>query len=563
MRPFLLVLLFTLIVPARPAAAADRQKDFKEYLDSLNGKKYWLRPIVNSSPKVYCETDVAGTYFVHEYSTLYRLTRNVEVTIEELQYDEAYNFVLMIFKHRKMGYGAITFHWPENATPSGLSLENMMRYVFSETGEGDDFKLYVGNRSSRFLHYIGCNHLPPEQLREEFRAVEDAEQQGYQLCNLCFANYLRIPEYELEIQLGRKALGNVFSQYKTSSSQRLRKRVREAGERVLENWPYTLRGYNYSFDVLASRVVNAFACPGGWVFVLSGLLNAIESENELEAVLAHEIAHVERRHGLRQLRRVTKVGFWSNLAAEVASKIVVEKTGGFEGKYRFLWFLNELSTLADQIVMQGYSRENEQEADIYAINYMKKVRNDDISHILVEMKLQYYSNLMGHVEDEEDKPLLRSHPYPDYRVQLARNARIEDFGSGLRFRGYDKDSELVAELVLESQCVTKVITKAETSRPALTSYYAVGKGYRDKTMDRLYLFGTIRTTTALSDSCEMRSIKVNCGEKTVKLDDKEDTILIPLYETGCAFESDTDQLLECIDGIELKLPGVKQWRKEE
>ena len=563
MRAFLLVLFFAALAGPRPAAAVDQQKYFRKHLDSLTGKQYWLREVVNSSPKVYCETDGVQTYFVHEYSPLYRLTRKVEVTVEELQYDEAYNLLLMIFRHRKMGCGAITFHWPENVTPSVRTLENMMRYAFSESGEADDFKTYVGNSLSQVLHYAGCNHLPPEQYREEFATVGAAEENEYRQCNLCFANYPRIPDYELEMYLGRKTVGNLLSQSSRSSSQRLRNRVRKAGERVLENWPYTLRGYDYFFDVLSSRVVNACACPGGWVFINTGLLYAIESENELESVLAHEIAHVERRHGLRQLRRNEKIDFWSSLAAEVANKIAIEKTGGFEGKYRFLGFINELSTMASQIAMQGYSREYEQEADIYAINYMKKVRNDDISHILFEKKTQYYANLMGQTEDEEDKPLLRSHPYADYRIQLAENARIEDFGSGLTFKAYDRDGELVAELVLESQCVTKVVTRAETSRSALTSYYAAGRGYRNKTMDRLYLFGTIRTTTALSDSCEIRDIKIKCGEKTVKLDNREDTVLIPLYETGCAFERDTDELLECIDGIELKLPDVKQWRKEE
>ena len=149
MRAFLLVLFFAALAGPRPAAAVDQQKYFRKHLDSLTGKQYWLREVVNSSPKVYCETDGVQTYFVHEYSPLYRLTRKVEVTVEELQYDEAYNLLLMIFRHRKMGCGAITFHWPENVTPSVRTLENMMRYAFSESGEADDFKTYVGNSLCR------------------------------------------------------------------------------------------------------------------------------------------------------------------------------------------------------------------------------------------------------------------------------------------------------------------------------------------------------------------------------------------------------------------------------
>jgi len=285
MRTFLLVLLTTLAT-ALPAKAVDQQKSFKKHLDSLIGRNYWLRETVNSSPKVYCPTDGVETYFVHETGTLYRLSKKVEVTIDEVEYHEAYKFVLMIFKHRKMGYGAIAFHWPVDAAPSVLSLENMMRYAFSEKEEGDDFKPFVGNNLSQVLHYVGCNHLPPGQYREEFATVEEAEQQGYSQCNLCFSNYPRIPEYELEMYLGRKAVGEVLSQYRLSASQGLKRKVRAIGYGILENWPYTLRGYDYLFDVLGSREANAFACPGGRVFITTALLYALESDNELEACKA-------------------------------------------------------------------------------------------------------------------------------------------------------------------------------------------------------------------------------------------------------------------------------------
>jgi len=561
MRPFLLVLLSASLASAWPAAAISQEEDFRQHLDSLVGRKYWLRPMVNSSPKVYCDTDGVETYFVHESSALYRLSVKLEVVIEEAVYDEAYNFVSMTFRHRKMGSGAITFHWPENTAPSVPALENMMRYAFSETEREDDFKPYVGNSLSQVLHYAGCNHLPPEQYREEFATVEEAEYKGYRQCSLCFENYPRIPAYELEMYMCRKCVGQTLSQYSSSSNLGLKRKVWSLGYGVLENWPYTLRGYDYSFDVLASRAANAFACPAGRVFITTGLLYALENDNEIEGILAHEIAHVERRHHLRELKQKTETAFWTSLATDIAGNIIWARSGDLTGKSFFLGRLNYISEMIFQIILSGHSREYEQEADIYAINYLKRVRNDSISYYLAQKKLQYSANLKGHIADEEGKPLLESHPDTDYRVQLARNARIVDFGSGLTFRGYDRDGELVAELVLESQCVTKVVTRAETSRSALTSYYAAGRGYRDKIMDRLYLFGTVRTTTALSDSCEMKDIKIKCGGKTVKLDNKEDTILIPLYETGCAFERDTDQLLECIDGIELKLPDVKEWRK--
>lgn len=75
---------------------------------------------------------------------------------------------------------------------------------------------------------------------------------------------------------------------------------RRAG--VLDRWPVPLKGYRYRFQVVDADDVNAFAVPTGYVFVTRGLLESLETDEELAAILAHAIAHVESRHSHRQWR---------------------------------------------------------------------------------------------------------------------------------------------------------------------------------------------------------------------------------------------------------------------
>ncbi len=99
----------------------------------------------------------------------------------------------------------------------------------------------------------------------------------------------------------------------------------------------------YTFHVIDAPAVNAFALPGGQVFLFKGLLDIITSEAELAAVLAHEIAHVDNRHAIERFQyqiRMKKIG---------------------------LGELSELGTLAQTVIQAGYSQYREQEADAWGL----------------------------------------------------------------------------------------------------------------------------------------------------------------------------------------------------
>jgi Zn-dependent protease with chaperone function len=112
----------------------------------------------------------------------------------------------------------------------------------------------------------------------------------------------------------------------------------------------------YTFAVLESDELNAFALPGGYVYVTKGLMKAIESDDELAGVVAHELGHVNKKHGIKQAE---KAGLMTLLVAAIGLKDDAKKYQAAAAVVAF--FAN-----------QKFSRNDEFEADKCAVNYTMK-----------------------------------------------------------------------------------------------------------------------------------------------------------------------------------------------
>ena len=100
-----------------------------------------------------------------------------------------------------------------------------------------------------------------------------------------------------QVKLGKDAAKQVRQKYKVLPSSDERVRVlRRAASRILATFDDGKEPWDYSFDVIDSKEINAFALPGGPTFFFTGLLNRMKTEDELAAVLAHELVHVRREH---------------------------------------------------------------------------------------------------------------------------------------------------------------------------------------------------------------------------------------------------------------------------
>lgn len=134
----------------------------------------------------------------------------------------------------------------------------------------------------------------------------------------------------------------------------------------LEAWTETLRPpdsrYTYRITLVDTPQINALAAPGGELLFFRGLLEAIRDEDELIGVLAHEIAHVEYRHGLQQVMR--SLGVIAFMSGAVG--------GGFEG----LELIEGIAEAGGLLVLFSYSREKELEADAWAARRMRQTGYD-------------------------------------------------------------------------------------------------------------------------------------------------------------------------------------------
>ena len=157
------------------------------------------------------------------------------------------------------------------------------------------------------------------------------------------------------------------------------------GERILSHSENVL--FDFRFSIVHSSAINAFATPGGFVYVNQGLINLVESEAELAGVLAHEIAHVNCRHIAQNIERSKKLGI-STLAAILAGAFL---GGGGEATAAVATF----SMAAATTLSLKYSREQEEAADRAGFSYLVASGYDGkamLDFLKIMRRYEYYSN---------------------------------------------------------------------------------------------------------------------------------------------------------------------------
>lgn len=170
------------------------------------------------------------------------------------------------------------------------------------------------------------------------------------------------------------------------------------------------RDLPYKFTVVNSEIVNAFALPGGYIYVSRGLLALAENEAEVAGVLAHELGHVNalhhaRRQGQSLLANVLVMG--AGIAAGSAGQQVAQ-----------------LGSVVAAGVLSSYSREHEREADTLGLRYMSRAGYDPQAFVEFLRKMRDHARLealrAGRSPDEIDSfNYLATHPAPSERVERA------------------------------------------------------------------------------------------------------------------------------------------------
>jgi predicted Zn-dependent protease len=161
--------------------------------------------------------------------------------------------------------------------------------------------------------------------------------------------------------------------------------VAQLGERVLAAGDQS--PFDFQFSVIRSSAINAFATPGGYVYINQGLINLVENEAQLAGILAHEIAHVKGRHIAEQVERSTKLSI-STLAAILAGAFL---GGGGDLTAAVATF----STAAATSLSLKYSREQEEAADRMGMAYLVASGYDGkamLDFLKIMRQYEFYSN---------------------------------------------------------------------------------------------------------------------------------------------------------------------------
>lgn len=176
-------------------------------------------------------------------------------------------------------------------------------------------------------------------------------------------HHVRLSQQD-EVALGLEAASQLARQHGGEvEDPELRAYVAQVGQRVVQQSGASRGKYPYDFHVLSDpETVNAFALPGGQVFITVGLLERLTSEAELAAVLGHEIGHVVGRHGVEHL---AKAGLTPSLVGAVA--IGAKDSDDPHGQRTA-----RIAAAVGQLMDMKFGREDELESDALGVRFMKE-----------------------------------------------------------------------------------------------------------------------------------------------------------------------------------------------
>jgi len=222
-----------------------------------------------------------------------------------------------------------------------------------------------------------------------------------------------------EARIGREAAAQIEKEYKVVDDPQATEKLQHIAQTLAAVSPRP--EVKYICKILDDPSINAFSLPGGHIYVTKGALAAVESDDELAAIMAHEIGHNAKKHALELLRREAK----ANARLGVAVLGAVLAGGNVDPGEVVL-----MGGLLKQAVLHGYSIKAEQEADREAASYLEKSK--------IYAPVAVLTVLEGFARMEASRPevelgIFQSHPAAVARVQAVKQ-ELQKLGAPLNRR---------------------------------------------------------------------------------------------------------------------------------
>ena len=208
--------------------------------------------------------------------------------------------------------------------------------------------------------------------------------------------FISTPE---EVSLGNSLHQQLSQQYKFSDHGKDYERINRIGQRVARI--SHRQDYKYQFFLIEKDELNAFTTPGGRIYIFSGLINKLTSDDQIASVLAHEIGHCAARHTVKK--------FQAAMGYNLIGSIILGQVG--EGAKQIA---SMSSNMVMGIVFSAYGRQDEYEADRLGIKYLYQAGYDPNATISTLQTLQRESKGVG------APTVLRSHPHIPDRIEAAK-----------------------------------------------------------------------------------------------------------------------------------------------
>lgn len=230
------------------------------------------------------------------------------------------------------------------------------------------------------------------------------------------ATFSQITE-EQEYYIGRSVAALILAQYPAYDNAALNTYINTLGQAIVyaSDRPEIYAGYH--FLVLDTEEVNALSAPGGFIFVSKGLLGRCRNEEMLASILAHEVGHVCAKHGLQAIKKSRLADAFRVIGTEAAqrygSEELAQLTTAFEGA---------LGDVVETLIVRGYDRKSEYEADDLAVKFGVAVGYSP------KGLTDFLQTMVGDTSTASGKGWFKTHPSSQQRLDRVKS-RIASLSS--------------------------------------------------------------------------------------------------------------------------------------